>query len=99
MGGEGCKWFNENPAKKQTVSESDLKAVVMLQALTLDDIKSWEFMGKTPANREHYYNKDMDVAAYISNYGRKLQVYYNRKFNGENYAACFGDNVIIKLAP
>ena len=83
--------------KEQTVS-NPVEAVVMLQALTLDDVKLWEFEDTTPAHRKHYYNRDLDVAAYISSGERKMQLYFNRRCETGNFAICFSDQVVVDLA-
>jgi len=87
----------ENPIKT-TGCSGHVEPVVMLQALTLDDVKGWDFIGKTPAGRKHYYNKELDTAAYISSYDRKIQFYFNRRVESGNYAACFSGNHIVELA-
>lgn len=87
----------ENDIDKARFSKLQNEFNAMLQALTISDVRAWDFIGTTPAYREHYYNKELDVAAYISG-NVKIQFYFNRRVDGEKYAACFSDNLIVDLA-
>jgi hypothetical protein len=59
-----------------------------LKKLTIDEVRLWEFKGVTPARREHYYNKDLDVCAYIS-LNSRLDFWYDRKNNYSDCASSF----------
>ena len=83
--------------KEQAVSDP-FEPVVMLQALTLADVESWDFVDTTPAHRKLYHNKKLDVIAYVYSGKRKIQFYFNRWSYGGAFAACFSDNLIVKLA-
>ena len=83
---------------EQPTESNPLEHVVMLQTLTLADVKSWEFEDATPAHRKHYYNRELDVAAYISSGERKMQFYFNRRCETGNFAICFSDQVVVELA-
>ena len=69
----------------------------ILNNLTIEDVKCWDFMDTTPAHRKHYYNKEFDVAAYISSGERRIQFYFNRRTKDGVFAICFSDNVIKEL--
>tara|TARA_R100000541_G_scaffold52649_1_gene60416 strand:+ start:1353 stop:1622 length:270 start_codon:yes stop_codon:yes gene_type:complete len=84
--------------EKQPAVASPIEPVVMLQALTLDDVKGWEFCDTTPAHRKHYYSRELDVSAYISSGERKMQFYFNRRCETGNFAICFSDQVVVELA-
>jgi hypothetical protein len=60
-----------------------------IKDITIDQIKQWDFILKTPANRHLYYNKPLDVVGYISSDGGKAVIYYNRIMNGNAaYSFC-----------
>jgi hypothetical protein len=60
-----------------------------IKDITIDQIKEWDFILKTPANRSLYYNKPLDVVAYISSDGGKAAIHYNRINNGNAaYSFC-----------
>jgi hypothetical protein len=60
-----------------------------IKDITIDQIKNWDFILKTPANRFLYYNKQLDVVAYISSDGGKAAIHYNRIMNGNAaYSFC-----------
>ncbi len=86
-----------NQAGEPTVA-SPIEPVVMLQALTLDEVEKWDFIDTTPAKKKLYHNKKMDVIAYVFSGKRKIQFYFNRWSCGGAFAACFSDNLIVELA-
>jgi hypothetical protein len=60
-----------------------------IKNITIKQIKEWDFILKTPANRSLYYNKPLDVVAYTSSDGGKATIHYNRIRNGNAaYSFC-----------
>jgi hypothetical protein len=62
--------------------------VIVLNNLTIADVEKWEFIGLTPSSRKWYYNKALDVCAYISG-GSSLKICYDRKNNRSNAGSSF----------
>lgn len=88
----------ESTSSHQPTASNPAEAVVMLQALTLDDVEGWDFIDTTPAHRKLYHNKELDIIAYVTSNKSKIQFYFNRWSHGGAFAACFNDNFVVELA-
>jgi hypothetical protein len=67
--------------------------VECLSKLTLDEVKSWEYIDDTPVGGKAYYNQELDVAAIL--YGRTIKVFYNREKPKGKTACFFSDRLVI----
>ena len=62
-----------------------------ISPIDVEYIKTWEYIDKTPAYGEAYFNQHGDMAAII--YRDKVKVYFNREFKGKT-ASCFKDCIV-----
>lgn len=83
------------PERKGKFKDLDLgtycKSNTIITQSDVEYIKTKEYIDKTPAYGEVYFNKTTDSVAII--YHDKVKVYFNREYEGKT-ASCFKDCIV-----